>query len=109
MQARILTASDGLTYRGVRLTWRYSQTYTCSDYDTYRASITGESPFNYGNYVDITFSQRQVDFLNLECNTGYALSVTMTLSQGIGFGTRYYSSGYAHVFYGSKLKVNSKF
>ena len=98
LQAEIITADDGVTYRSVRFTWTYDQNYVCSDFSYIRAYVNGQVPLNRRSYEDITFSTNQVEFLNLDCNTDYQFYHYFRS----GSSYRSYSSGFLYLFYGSK-------
>ena len=109
MSASIITSSDGVTYRGVRLTWTYnSHTYTsCSDYSYYRARAYSSS-YYYNRYeIDVTFSQNEVQFLNLDCNNNYNFDVNVYGVLSSNGYTTSYSNKDVYLFYGRKLKKRS--
>ena len=104
LSASILTASDGVTYRGVRLSWSHSSSYHSCSYIYYKAYINGQLPGNRRREIDITFSQRQVDFLNLDCNTDYSFYLRLYYMSSSSGYTVSYSTRSVSIFYGSKWK-----
>ena len=104
LSASILTASDGVTYRGVRLSWSHSSSYHSCSYIYYRAYISGQLPGNRRRSIDITFTQRQVDFLNLDCNTDYSFYTRVYYMSSSSSYPSSYSTRSVSIFYESKWK-----
>ena len=105
MRAEVIKASDGITFRGVRVFWTFVEDYSsCTSIVTLAVRVRSsggdhQSLFPDGrDYIDITFGDRSTDFTYLACNYEYQFQIT--------YGYNLHS--YSYFFHGTSLFYGGK-